>query len=204
MSRTELTDPEPKPVGPPTDPNGEPERRTRPTNRTTDHPAEQTEPTELTDRPNRMRRNLVNTLPDGSGALVIRTDFTDEQAWDRLRSYIVSYAPEGLLVDVRTVDDPRHAGMTAGQLRSLVPDRAEYPYLAVADATTFAADHAARDRTLLVIDVDPDEEGAGEAFRAVASSLAEIDANLSLANTDFGDYVEGAGRDGVYRGHEGM
>lgn len=41
-------------------------------------------------------------------------------------------------------------------------------------------------------------------FRAVVSSLAEIDANLSLANTDFGDYVEGVGHDGVYRGLEGM
>ncbi|MER5201145.1 DUF6924 domain-containing protein [Streptomyces sp. NPDC002755] len=142
----------------------------------------------------------MNTLPDGSDAVVIRTDFTDAQAWDRLRAYIGSYAPEGLLTDVRTVDDPRHEGMTAGQLRSLVPDRADYPYLAVADAGTFAAHLEARDRTLLVIDLD--EEGPGEVFRAVASSLAEIDANLSLANTDFGDYVEGVGHDGVYRGLE--
>ncbi|MFE6826216.1 DUF6924 domain-containing protein [Streptomyces sp. NPDC057690] len=144
----------------------------------------------------------MSTLPDGSGAVVIRTDFTDAQAWDQLRSHIGSYAPVGLLVDVRTVDDPRHEGMTAEQLRSLVSDSAQYPYLAVADAATFAAHLAARDRTLLVIDLD--EEGPGEAFRAAASSLAEIDANLSLANTDFGDYVEGVGRDGVYRGLEGM
>ncbi|MGC4983031.1 DUF6924 domain-containing protein [Streptomyces sp. DT193] len=144
----------------------------------------------------------MDRLPEGSGAVVIRTDFTDERAWDQLRAYMDSYAPEGLLVDVRTVDDPRNQGMTTGQLRSLVPDRAEYPYLAVADSGTFAAHLAARDRTLLVVDLD--EEGPGEVFRAVASSLAEIDANLSLANTDFGDYVEGVGHDGVYRGLEGM
>ncbi|MET7685611.1 hypothetical protein [Streptomyces sp. NPDC005423] len=140
-------------------------------------------------------------LPEGTGAVVIRTDFTDEPAWDQLRAHLGSYAPEGLLVDVRTVDDPRHEGMTAAQLRSLVPDQAEYPYLAVADSGTFAACLAARDRTLLVLDLD--DEGPGEVFRAVVSSLAEIDANLSLANTDFGDYVEGVGHDGVYRGLDG-
>ncbi|MFJ3671511.1 DUF6924 domain-containing protein [Streptomyces sp. NPDC090106] len=144
----------------------------------------------------------MDRFPEGGGAVLVRTDFTDEQAWEQLRARLASYTSEGLLVDLRTVDDPRHAGMTEEQLRSLVPDGAEYPYFAVADSSTFAASLPARDRTLLVVDVD--EEGPGEVFRAVVSSLAEIDANLVLANTDFADYVEGVGPEGVYEGLDGM
>ncbi|MFH8467197.1 DUF6924 domain-containing protein [Streptomyces sp. NPDC017991] len=94
-------------------------------------------------------------------------------------------------------------GHRAERLNELVPDDTDRPCLFVADAVTFARPTAAaRECVLLVVDVD--DEGPDGSFRAAASALAEIEANLSPANTDFGDYVEGVNPDGVYRGLVGM
>ncbi|MFI6340348.1 DUF6924 domain-containing protein [Streptomyces sp. NPDC050535] len=140
----------------------------------------------------------MNELPGGSGVLLVRTHFTDQTAWEQLCAWLRGYVPEGLLVDLRTVDEARYEGMTARQLVTLVPDHADYPCVFVADAVTFAQPVAsARDRVLLVVEVADD--GPGGTFPATASALAEIEANLSLANADFGDYVEGLAPDGVYR-----
>ncbi|MFJ2261081.1 DUF6924 domain-containing protein [Streptomyces sp. NPDC087844] len=145
----------------------------------------------------------MNELPGGSGVLLVRTHFTDRTAWEQLCAWLRGHVPEGLLVDLRTVDEARFEGMTARQLMTFVPDHADYPCLFVADAVTFAQPTAAaRERVLLVVDVD--DEGPDGTFRAAASALAEIEANLSPANTDFGDYVEGVDPDGIYRGLGGM
>lgn len=140
-------------------------------------------------------------LPEGDGALVIRTDFSNQRAWDDLCELIRQYVPEGLLTDVRVVDDHDYDGVTVRQLLGLVPDDAGYAYLAVADELTSASTERTPDRSLLIIDVGDEEPGG--AFRAVAAELASIDANLSLANMDFGDYAEAVDEDGVYRGFDG-
>jgi hypothetical protein len=67
----------------------------------------------------------MKTLPEGEGALVIRTDFTNQQAWDDVGALIRSWVPEGLLTDVRVVDDPGYQGITTEQLLALVPDNGE-------------------------------------------------------------------------------
>jgi hypothetical protein len=90
----------------------------------------------------------MKTLPEGEGALVIRTDFTNQQAWDDVCALIRSWVPEGLLTDVRVVDDPGYQGITTEQLLALVPDNGEYPYIAVADALTTASSERPQDRSL--------------------------------------------------------
>jgi hypothetical protein len=140
-------------------------------------------------------------LPEGDGALVVRTDFSNQRAWDELCELIRKHVPEGLLADVRVVDDRDYDGVTVRELLGLVPDDAGYAYMAVADELTSASTERPQDRNLLIIDLDDDEPGG--AFRAIASELASIDANLSLANMDFSDYAEAVDEDGVYRGFDG-
>ncbi|MFE0307183.1 DUF6924 domain-containing protein [Amycolatopsis sp. NPDC058986] len=138
-------------------------------------------------------------LPDGDGALVIRTDFTHPQAWGELCALLRGYAPEGLLTDVRVVDDPHFEGMTTQQLLTLVPGGGEYAYLAVADGLTMAsAAKRPQDRSVAIVDLD-DEEEPGRIFRALVSELASIDATLSLVNLDFAEYADAVGKDGVHR-----
>ncbi|MFC4084123.1 DUF6924 domain-containing protein [Amycolatopsis samaneae] len=141
-------------------------------------------------------------LPEGDGALVIRTDFTHPRAWEELSDLLRGLTSEGLLTEVRVVDDSRYEGMTTQQLLTLVPDGGEYAYLAVADGlTTASAEKRPQDRSVLIVDLD-DEEEPGSTFRALVSELASIDANLSLANLDFAEYADAVGEDGVYRGFE--
>lgn len=140
----------------------------------------------------------MKELPPGEGALVIRTDFSDRQAWDDLCELIRECALEGLLTDVQLVDDPSYEDVTPQQLLAQVPDDAEYAYLAVMDACTTASSERPQDRSLLIIDLD--DEVPGSTFRAVVSELAAIDANLSSANMDFSEYANAVHQDGVYRG----
>ncbi|MEU1518978.1 hypothetical protein ABZ490_43745 [Streptomyces sp. NPDC005811] len=88
------------------------------------------------------------------------------------------------------MDDPVYEGMTAEQLLSLVPDDSEYVYLAVADARTAAPGTWGPDRTLLIVNVNPEDEDYGSFFRAPVSEWASIDANLCLGNTEFSEYRE--------------
>jgi hypothetical protein len=140
----------------------------------------------------------MHNLPGGYGAPLIRTDFTNQAAWDDLCGMIRQSAPEGLLTDMQIVDDPSYQGVTSQQILTLVPPDCEYSYLALVDEITTASQVRTQDRTLLIIDLD-DEDPGGQ-FRTVASELASIDANLSTANLDFHDYADGVGEDGVYRG----
>jgi hypothetical protein len=142
----------------------------------------------------------VKPLPGGEGDLLIRTDFTAQQVWDDLLAVIDHHVTEGLLHTLRIVDDRAYEGMTAERLLGLLPDDAGCAYLALADARTTAPQDRIRDRTLLIVNVDPDEEDHGATFRARVSEFASVDANLTLANTEFGDYLDKVGDDGVYLG----
>jgi hypothetical protein len=145
----------------------------------------------------------VKLLPEGGGNLLVRTDFASQQVWDDLCALIGHHVGEGLLTTVRIVDDPVYEGMAAEQLLGLVPDDSDCVYLAVADAQTAAPDGRIQDHTLLIANVDPGDEEHGSMFRALLSEFASIDANLSLANTEFSEYREAVDDDGVYRGgHE--
>lgn len=147
----------------------------------------------------------MKTLPDGDGALLIRTDFAHQQVWEDLCESIGKYLPEGLLTNLRIIDDSSYEGATAGQLLDLVPEEAGYPYFAIADAVTAEPAEREQHRSLLIVDNgyydgEEDEEESGGTFRALVSELPSIDANLSIANLEFVDYLEEADEDGVFRG----
>ncbi|MET9633857.1 hypothetical protein ABZX92_41020 [Lentzea sp. NPDC006480] len=139
---------------------------------------------------------------DGDGALLIRTDFDQQQVWDDLCELIRKYPAEGLLTDLLLIDDSCYEGATAEQLLNLVPDDAGYPYIAIADAVTAELAERPQDRSLLIVDSGylDDEDEAGGTLRALVSEFPSIDANLSIANMEFGDYAEAADVDGVFRG----
>lgn len=141
----------------------------------------------------------MKLLPDGDGALLVRTDFGHQQVWDELRELIRGQVPEGLLTTLRLVDDIAYEDATAEQLLDLVPGGAGYPYIALADAATAQPAQRVQDRTLLIVDnYDEDDEEQGLTFRAVVSELASIDANLATANMDFAEFTDEVDEDGVY------
>ncbi|MFR0359242.1 DUF6924 domain-containing protein [Streptomyces sediminimaris] len=119
---------------------------------------------------------------------LLRTDFTDEVAWQALLDEIDT--------DWLTVmHDPAHEGLSVPDLLALVLEGSAYPALVVADGETFSS----KERTLLLVDV---QEQPGRTFRAaVPDAFDSVLGNLAIRNQTFDDCLDSGslGDDGVYR-----
>jgi hypothetical protein len=148
------------------------------------------------------------TLPD-IGTLVVRTDFTDDHAWDQVRDEATrEYGPDGFRAYVEPVSDPAWVGATWEEVKAAAPAGGNYgpSVLFIADSITFTSP----EHPILVVDlqdkflsVEEFPEIAGRRpFRCIPSALLDVESNLNLANMDWEDFAGSAGDDGVYRGFE--
>ena len=133
-------------------------------------------------------------LPDTHAALVVRTDFSDQAAWEAIRDEIQLPSPkiEGYSC-VSFIDDRTYEGFHKDQLLAAVPEKYSYTFMFVVDATTVTT----KDHPVLVIDL---RKRSGAEFRAVTSEIYSIEANLSLANLGFDDFARAAAETGIFRG----
>jgi hypothetical protein len=147
------------------------------------------------------------TLPD-MGTLLVRTDFTDDDAWDQVRDESTrEYGPDGFRAYVTPVSDPQWSGAAWETVKAAAPAGDTGPVvLFIADGITFAS----QDHPVLVVDLldkcpsvtEEFPEIAGRTpFRCIASALWDVENNLNIANIDWEDYGSRA-EDGVYRGFE--
>ena len=136
----------------------------------------------------------MKNLPSTSASPLLRTDFTDQAAWDAICDEIGTPSPEGFQAHVEPIDDQAFDGLTMQQILRAVPDGYPHTFIIVADRVAMAAG----DRTLLVINLY--EEGAGQHFRAVMSAMWGVENNLSLANMDFEEFADAVDSTGVHRG----
>jgi hypothetical protein len=132
----------------------------------------------------------MKTLPptDGSTPLV-RTDFSDEEAWGALVTAVTTPNEDEFLADLYIVDDPDHRGLTSEQVAALAP---EHSLIVVADQEAATAPEF----PLLVVYTG--DEGRQE-LRVIAEELWSMENNISLANMDWEEFVDAA-EDGVFRG----
>jgi hypothetical protein len=148
----------------------------------------------------------VVVLPPHSWCLLVRTDFTDDDAWAQVVEEATRPSPEGFLANASPSGDPAADGVGWEALRDAAmatpPD--EYAaVLFVADATTMtAADHP-----ILVVstsrfyrDEQPAQFAAMRPFRCVPSQLWAVENNLNLANLDWRDFAGHVDATGVFRG----
>jgi hypothetical protein len=146
------------------------------------------------------------TLPD-LGTLLVRTDFTDDAAWDRVRDEATrEYGPDGFRAYVEPVSDPGWAGAAWEAVKAAAPAGDTGPsVLFIADSVTFASPAY----PVLVVDLQDKflsvtefPEIAGRTpFRCLPSALWDVENNLNIANVAWEDYV-GLVDGGVYRGFE--
>lgn len=136
------------------------------------------------------------SIPISEKALLIRTDFTDQTAWDRL---IAAARKPGdiFMFNMEVVDDRANSGMTVEQLMGALPEDYPHSFFVVADSAAITQP----DHPLLIVDLG---EQAGRQFRAVASVISQIDSNLSIANMGFEEFAGLVDASGVFRGIEGM
>jgi hypothetical protein len=131
-------------------------------------------------------------IPATENALVLRTDFSDESAWKSLRGMLQNRDDEfGPSLDF--VSDKAYEGITADQLPSFLPKDLQIPFACLVDRN--AIKHP--DHPILVIDL---HDRPGRTFRVTPSALGDVANNLSIANMDFGEFVEAVDQEGIFRG----
>jgi hypothetical protein len=136
----------------------------------------------------------MKPLPQSQAALVIRTDFSDQEAWDAIGAAILQLTEEGFGAQVEFVDDAGYRGATKDQLLDLVPEADERPFfLMIVDAATVRWP----EHPVLVVDLWREP---GREFRAVPAAVQAIENNLSIANINFAEFADAVDEDGIFRG----
>ena len=138
----------------------------------------------------------VKSIPTVENALVIRTDFSDLSAWEKLSAAMCEPA-EPFIFNMEVLDDREYENASVDQLMGSLPQDYPHSYLMIVD-------HAAvseADYPLLVVDL---QEERGRQFRAVAAEVALVDNNLSIANMGFEEFAGLVDESGVFRGLLGL
>jgi hypothetical protein len=131
-------------------------------------------------------------LPTSEKALLVRTGFSDQRAWEKLKA-AVSDPGDAFVFNMEIVDDRTNTEATVEQLLEALPENYPHSFILVADDAAVSQP----DYPLLVVDL---LEERGRQFRAVAAQVASIDNNLSLANMGFEEFADAVDDGGVFRG----
>ena len=133
----------------------------------------------------------MKRLAESDNALLLRTDFSDDAAWQAICAAI--HMPvDGFYASVSFVDDPAYSGLSKAQILDL--------FAGIDQSFVFVADRTAitnPEHPLLVIDLFDEE---GQEFRTIPSGVQSIENNLSISNMDFEEFASAADEDGVFRG----
>ncbi|MFD9412428.1 DUF6924 domain-containing protein [Streptomyces sp. NPDC059989] len=146
--------------------------------------------------------------PDEFGALIIRTDYQNEEAWQRVLVQVDQPWGDRNFDPVFTlVNDPTWADVTVDRIRELAKSNEDLEAVFVADHVTMESP----DHPLLVVNasdlVDEEYEDSGAltesvaVFRAMPAEIHHVHANLATSNLDFEEFVNWAQQfpDGILR-----
>ena len=134
----------------------------------------------------------MKNIPETENALVLRTDFSDDNAWLSICAAIRKPVGE-FQAYVDFVSDPAFEAINAEKLLLLIPENSNHSFMFAVDRITFS--HP--DHPILVMDLLTE---LGRTFRVIPSEMWGIENNLSLANMDFAEFADSVDPDGFFRG----
>ena len=137
----------------------------------------------------------MKPLPETENSPVLRTDFSDDAAWESLCSAIQQPVGE-FRAYVDCISDPAFERITVEQLVSTASQSPYRSFLFVVDQ--MALKH--HDSPILVVDL---ADEPGRTFRVIPREMWGVENNLSLANMDFVDFAECVDNDGIFRSFPG-
>jgi hypothetical protein len=136
-------------------------------------------------------------LPDYDCSLLIRTDFSDDAAWQQLCEAIKApQTAHRFQALVECISDGECAGLAPEAVASVLPAGSQRPFVFVADARTISQP----DHPVLVVDLLGEP---GRSFRVIPSQAWSVENNLRLANMDFADFASAVDSDRAFRGFPG-
>jgi hypothetical protein len=136
-------------------------------------------------------------LPTTNASPVLRTDFSDDAAWEAICDEMQQPSSEGFEARVELIDDRKFHGLSKQQLLSAVPKDYPHTFIIVVDRKAIAD----KEHPVLIVNLyDGLGSEVGAEFRSLPSEVHAIENNLSIANMDFGDFAGAVDANGVYRG----
>ncbi|MFB8440646.1 hypothetical protein ACFC7A_16540 [Streptomyces niveus] len=156
-----------------------------------------------------MRALPAVTGRDEFDALVVRTDYHDDQAWQGVAAALTEpWGDRQFEVHVHFIDDPAWAGAAVDEVLTAVCGDDNLAVVFLADRTTMQAES----HPLLAVTTLTQEECAGDEdyerltefgrdFRTIPAGVHDVHANLSIGNLGFEEYAAWAHDDpeGIYR-----
>lgn len=145
------------------------------------------------------------TLPERNCSLLVRTDFTNDDAWQQVAVDATRENGDGFRAYAEPVSDPAFDGASWETVKAAVPANTHgASVLFVADSISLGSP----DHPILVVDLSDTFLSAAEfpetarrsPFRCIPSELWSVDNNLNIANMSWEDFAMVAGEDGVFRG----
>ncbi|MFE4959838.1 DUF6924 domain-containing protein [Streptomyces sp. NPDC056653] len=156
-----------------------------------------------------MRAVTAVTGRDEFDALVVRTDYHDDQAWlDVAAALMEPWGDRQHEAHVHFINDPAWAGATVDEVLTAVCADENLAVVFLADRITMQADsHALLAVTTLTREECVDDEDYeqltefGREFRTTPAGVHDVYANLSIGNLGFEEYAAWAHDDpeGIYR-----
>jgi hypothetical protein len=156
---------------------------------------------------------IDRTVDNEFGALVVRTEYSDDSAWLAVVDLLEQPCGDDSEVEASNqfVDDPAFDGASPDEVLSAVTGDSLLSVVFLADAATIRGDHP-----LLTVSTmprqdfmdDEDYEDAlefGRQFRLLPAAVADVHTNLALANMDFSEFARSAANDPehIHRGFLG-
>jgi hypothetical protein len=133
----------------------------------------------------------MKDVPETENSLVLRTDFSDNSAWESICAAIQEPVGE-FRAYVDCLSDREYDGLSVEQLTTLIP-RGSRAFAFIVDR--FALTHP--EHPILVVDLFDEP---GRTFRVIPSEMCGIENNLSTSNMVFDEFAVLADKDGIFRG----
>jgi hypothetical protein len=135
----------------------------------------------------------MGMLPELSGSDLVRTDFTDDDAWAQVSSEAQLESAEGFRAYIEPVSDPAFDGLSWRTVKTALPaDDDRGAVLFITDSVTLGSP----EHPILVVDLMEDRPP----FRCIPPELWGIENNLNIANMDWEDFADAVDDDGIFRG----
>ena len=128
-------------------------------------------------------------------SLLVRTDFSDDTAWNAITAAIGEPTREGFVAYVDTCDDHAYADLPTSQLIEHLPNGTtsrQHPVLFVVDR------HTIQDPEHPLIAVDAREAPTRE-FRLIPSAVQVVADSMNAHTMRFESFMHQADADGVFR-----
>jgi hypothetical protein len=137
----------------------------------------------------------MNKIGKTEDALVLRTDFSNEEKWQEICKAIETPEPiENFKANVTFLSDAQYQDISTEKVISLIDPEDHWFAFIVDEVTINSPDHP-----VLALDF---LEDPGNSFRVIPSEIWGVENNLSMSNMGFSEFTENLESDGIFRGFE--